>query len=236
MRRRLGWGMRICVSVLRPFARLVTRQDWRGAENIPKSGGCVIVTNHISEFDPVPVAHFVYDSGRVPRFLAKVEVFKLPVVGAILRNAGQIPVHRRSADAAKAYGAAVAAVENGECVVVYVEGTITRDPGLWPMVGRTGAARIALSTGCPVIPLAHWGAQDLLAPYARRPHLLPRKVVHMSVGPPVDLSDLTADAPTPTQLREATSRIIAAITAQLAVVRGETPPVEPFDMRAGGAA
>ena len=82
----------------------------------------------------------------------------------------------------------------GECVVVYPEGTITRDPDLWPMAGKSGAARIALATGCPVIPIGQWGAQDLLAPYAKKPDLFPRKPVTMKVGDPVDLSDLVGPA------------------------------------------
>ena len=103
------------------------------------------------------------------------------------RAAGQIPVERLSRNAVGAYDAAVAAVRDGECVVVYPEGTITRDPDLWPMVGKSGAARIALETGCPVIPVGQWGAQELLAPYAKKPNLFPRKRITMKVGDPVDL-------------------------------------------------
>ena len=84
----------------------------------------------------------------------------------------------------------MAAVQAGKCVVVYPEGTITRDPDLWPMVGKSGAARIALATGAPVVPIGQWGAQQLLAPYAKRPDLFPRKLITMKVGDPVDLSDL----------------------------------------------
>ena len=59
-------------------------------------------------------------------------------------------------------------MRDGECVVVYPEGTLTRDPDLWPMTGKSGAARIALETGCPVIPVGQWGAQELLPPYAKQ--------------------------------------------------------------------
>ena len=104
-----------------------------------------------------------------------------------MRAAGQIPVERASSTAVGAYDAAVAAVRAGECIVVYPEGTITRDPDLWPMVGKSGAARIALETGCPVIPVGQWGAQELLAPYAKKPDLFPRKTIHIVVGDPVDL-------------------------------------------------
>jgi 1-acyl-sn-glycerol-3-phosphate acyltransferase len=128
----------------------------------------------------------------------------------------------------------VDAVNKGEVVVVYPEGTITRDPGLWPMAGRTGAARIALSTGAPVIPVAQWGANHILAPYARWPHLLPRKTITMKAGDPVDLDDLRARPLTAETLREATDRIMDVVTALLADIREEKPPAVRFDPRTAG--
>ncbi len=233
-RRELGWAFGFCVFVLRRPLILLTRREWRGGEHIPRSGGCVLVTNHVSEFDPIPFGHFVYEHGRLPRFLGKAEVFRVPVVGAILRNAGQIPVDRMTSDATRAFSAAVDAVRQGECVVVYAEGTITRDPGLWPMVGKTGAARIALTTGCPVIPVAQWGPQEVLPPYARRPRLLPRKLMQMHAGAPVDLSSLQGFPLSPAAMREATDRIMADITALLEVVRRAKAPPARFDPRQAG--
>jgi 1-acyl-sn-glycerol-3-phosphate acyltransferase len=235
-RQKRGWAMALCVTVLRPLMMTLTERDWRGGENIPSEGGCVLAVNHVSEFDPVPYGHFVYDHRRLPRFLGKAEVFAVPILGRILRGAGQIPVYRKSSDASKAFSAAVDAVERGEAVVVYPEGTISRDPGLWPMVGRTGAARIALATDRPVIPCAQWGPQEILAPYARRPHLFPRKVMHMRAGPPVDLADLAEDGITTESLHVATARIMAAITSLLEDIRGETAPIERFDPRIAGVA
>ena len=156
-----------------------------------------MVFNHISEVDPLIAAHVLCDHGRLPRYLAKAGLFKNKFLGFFLRSAGQIPVERLSKNAAGAFDAAVAAVRAGECVVVYPEGTITRDPDLWPMVGKSGAARIALETRAPVIPIGQWGAQELLAPYARKPDLFPRKRITMKVGDPVDLSDLAAQEHTP---------------------------------------
>lgn len=231
-----GWAMSLCVALLRPPMTWITRRDWRGGEHIPAEGGCVLAANHVSEFDPLPFAHFVYDHGRLPRFLGKAEVFAVPVVGAILRNAGQIPVYRKSADASQAFSAAVAAVREGEAVVVYPEGTISKDPGLWPMVGKTGAARVALTTGCPVIPCAQWGPQEILAPYARRPRVFPRKEMRIRAGAPVDLDDLMGVAITPAVLADATSRIIDAITALVEDIRGEQAPPERFDPRKAGVA
>lgn len=228
-RQKRGWAFTFCVSIIRPLLILLTRRDWRGTEKVPSTGGCVLVVNHVSHLDPLTYAHFVYDTGRLPRYLAKAEVMDVPVLGAILKSAGQIPVYRQSRTASEAFRAASAAVEKGECVVVYPEGTITRDPGLWPMVGKTGAARIALSTGSPVIPTAQWGPQEMLAPYAKKPSLFPRKTMHVRVGDPVDLDDLRGQEPTPKVLREATSRIMAAVTGLLEDVREETAPATRFD-------
>jgi 1-acyl-sn-glycerol-3-phosphate acyltransferase len=229
-----GWALTLCIVVLRPLLLVVTRRDWRGQEKIPSTGGCVIAANHVSEFDPLATAHFVYDAGRWPRFLGKVEVFQVPVVGWILRRAGQIPVYRQSSDAVKAFSAAVAAVESGRCVIVYPEGTITRDPAAWPMVGKTGAARIALSTGCPLVPLAQWGPQQLLRPYDWRPRLLPRKLMQLQAGDPVDLSDLADQPITPELLKEAAERVMSAITRLLEDIRGESAPATRFDSKLHG--
>jgi 1-acyl-sn-glycerol-3-phosphate acyltransferase len=227
--------MALCVFVLRPLVMALTKRDWRGGKHIPAAGGCVLAVNHVSECDPVPFGHFVYDHGRLPRFLGKAEVFAVPVLGSILRSAGQIPVYRKSTDASKAFSAAVDAVRRGEAVVVYPEGTISRDPGLWPMVGKSGAARIALTTRCPIIPCAQWGPQEILAPYARRPRLFPRKLMRIRAGEPIDLPD-AADEMTNQALREATDQVMAAITALLEDIRGEAAPPERFDPRAAGVA
>jgi 1-acyl-sn-glycerol-3-phosphate acyltransferase len=223
-RRRIGFWYRLAVVVIKPLLLLFTKRDWRGTENIPTSGGFVTAVNHISYVDPLTYAHFQYDTGRVPRFLAKSGLFKIPFVGRVLAGAGQIPVYRDSADAALAFRAAVEAVEKGECVAVYPEGTITRDKTLWPMPGKTGAARIALTTGAPVIPVAQWGAHEILPPYGKRPRLLPRKTMHVLAGPPVDLDtfrgrELTADV-----LRGATDKIMEAVTELLVKLRDEPAP------------
>jgi len=233
-RRRLPFAYRFVVALLRPVLMVLTKRDWRGVENLPTSGGFVVTPNHLSHVDPLVFAHFLVDNERPPFFLGKEGVFRVPVVGAILRGAEQIPVYRNTGKAADAFRAAVAAIEEGKCVGVYPEGTLTRDPDLWPMVGKTGAARIALATRCPVIPVAQWGPQALLEPYAKRPKLFPRKTMHVTAGPPVDLSDLYDRPLTGALLREATDRIMAAITAQLEQIRGEQAPTERFDSRKHG--
>jgi 1-acyl-sn-glycerol-3-phosphate acyltransferase len=102
------------------------------------------------------------------------------------------------------------------------------------MVGRTGAARIALASGAPVVPVAQWGAHHLLYPYSAKPRLFPPTRIDMLVGDPVDLEDLRARPVTPETIHEATDRIMAAITALLEQVRGEKAPAERFDPRRAG--
>ncbi|QIG42315.1 1-acyl-sn-glycerol-3-phosphate acyltransferase [Nocardioides anomalus] len=228
---RRGWAWWIAVPIVKPLLLVTTRRRWLDGDKIPARGGFVLVLNHISEVDPLIVAHIVWDHGRIPRYLAKDGLFRNRFLGFFLRAAGQIPVYRASRNAIGAYDAAVQAVNDGQCVVVYPEGTLTRDPDLWPMVGKTGAARIALATGAPVIPIGQWGAQRVLAPYAKKPHLFPPSLITMKVGDPVDLSGLG-----PTEVNAATDRIMAAITALVADVRGEPAPLERFDPRTAGVA
>jgi len=229
-----GWAFSIAVAIIKPVLLATTRHDWIDGEKIPERGGFILVLNHISHIDPLTAAHLVYDHGRLPRYLAKSGLFRNKALAGFLGAAGQIPVERLSRNAAGAYDAAVRAVEQGECVVVYPEGTITRDPGMWPMTGKSGAARIALATGCPVIPVGQWGAQDLLAPYATTPHPFPRKKVTMKVGDPVDLSDLLDLPPSTAVTQQATDRIMAAVTALVEDIRQDRAPAERFDMRKAG--
>ena len=229
--RRIGFWYRLAEVLLRPILVMMSKRDWRGADHLPRTGGVVVVTNHVSHIDPLVFAHFLFDNGRLPRFLGKEVLFRVFFVGQVLRGAKQIPVYRESADASEAYRSAVAAVRAGECVAIYPEATLTRDPDLWPMVGKTGAARVALETGAPVIPIAQWGPQELLPPYAKRPHLFPRPTVHVWAGPPVDLAEFQGRPIDGPLLREVTERIMADVTALLEQIRGEKAPAVRFDMR-----
>ncbi len=213
---------------------MTTKHRWIDGEKIPAEGGVLLVANHISEVDPLTLAHLVWDHGRIPRYLAKAGLFKNKFLGVFFRSAGQIPVERASKNAVGAFDAAVAGVRAGKCLVVYPEGTITRDPDLWPMVGKSGAARIALETGAPVIPIGQWGAQHLLAPYAKKPDLFPRKLITMKVGDPVDLADLAGKEQDAAAVNEATDRIMAALTDLVEEVRGETAPELRFNPRTAG--
>ncbi len=234
LQQKRGWAFNVGVPILKPTLLAATSRTWIDGEKIPATGGCIVVFNHISHIDPLLAAHFVYDHGRLPRYLAKSGLFKNKALGGFLAAAGQIPVERLSRSAVGAYDAAVAAVRDGECVVVYPEGTLTRDPDLWPMVGKSGAARIALETGCPVIPVGQWGAHEVLPPYTKRPHVVPRHRVTMKAGDPVDLSDLVAQPRSLEVVNEATARIMAALTAIVGELRDEVPPADRYDPRKSG--
>lgn len=231
---RKGFWWRFIVSIVKPFLLVFTKRDWRGGENVPRTGGIVVVANHVSHFDPLTLGHYLHEHGRIPRYLAKASLFKIPVFGWIISSAGQIPVQRGSAEAAHAFEAAVEAVERGESAVFYPEGTITRDPDLWPMTGKTGAARVALTTGKPVIPIAQWGPQEVYAAYGHKIGLLPRKTMHMVACPPVDLSAYQDKPLTADLLHNATADIMAALAAGVGQLRGETPPAALYDVRTAG--
>ena len=217
--------------VVRPVLFASTRPDWRGTEHLPAEGGFIAAANHMTNVDPLTFAHFLYDNGFAPKVLAKSSLFGVPVVGPVLRATGQIPVYRNTVDAGKSLGAAVEAIAAGECVAVFPEGTLTREPDLWPMAGKTGVARLALTTRAPVIPVAQWGPHELLGRYAKLPRPIPRKRVTVVAGPQVDLDDLYGRPQEATVLREATERVMVAITGLLEEIRGEQAPAERFVMR-----
>jgi 1-acyl-sn-glycerol-3-phosphate acyltransferase len=231
---RANRAYRNVARLLRPLLYAIQRRDWRGTEHLPTGTGFIAAGNHMSNIDPVTFAHYLYDNGVAPKILAKSSLFTIPVVGWVLRSTGQIPVHRGTAEAGRSLSAAEEALAAGECVAVFPEGTLTRDPDLWPMVAKTGVARLALTSRVPVVPIAQWGPQDLLGRYSKRFRPIPAKKVIVLAGPPVDLTDLYERPLDAATLREATERVMAAITALLAEVRGETPPAQPYDMRRQG--
>ncbi len=221
-----GVWFSLAIDIVWPFLVLFTRFRVRGAEHLPKSGGVLVASNHLSFADPTTVTAYCLAAGRVPRYLAKASLWHTPVVGNVMRSGKHIPVYRGAPTASDAYRDAVGAVREGECVAIFPEATFTDHPDGWPMRGKTGIARIALETGVPVIPLANWGTHHLLPAKAMLPRGIPRKTVHLVAGPPVDLSDLETISAVPSReaLEEATKRIMAAITELLVEIRGEQPP------------
>lgn len=223
-RRRLGVWRRLAVVLVKPLMTVWTRRTWRGMEHLRGDGGVILVPNHISHADPLVVAHYIYDAGRWPRFLGKASVFRVPVVGWILHRCQQIPVERGTVEAVKSLDKLVAALAEGGAVVIYPEGTTTREPDLWPMKGKTGAARLALATGAPVVPIAMVGPERMFDPRTARFGLRPRTPVTVIAGPPVDLGRWAGATPTRPILEEMTDTIMLRIRDLVAEIRGGTPP------------
>lgn len=235
VRREKTFLWRFLAGIVIPFLHVVGRYRIQHLERIPPTGAFVLSANHYSNFDPLITAYAVWRAGRVPRYFAKASLFRVPVLGAILRATGQIPVQRAGAPktatsptSATSLAAAEQLTANGLAVIVYPEGTLTREPDLWPMRGKTGAVRIALEQDVPLIPAASWGVQRIMPRYGRL-SLFPRKDVDVLVGDPVDLSPWRGMPLTPAVLAEATEAVMAAITALLAQLRGETPPPGRWD-------
>ncbi len=221
------------VIVFRPLLHLLVRNKWEGQENIPKTGPVIIAPNHMSYADWGTDALFFYDAGRYPTFLIKSSAFKVKFIGKMLYGCGQIPVNRGAADAALALKQAELALAENAAVIIYPEGTATRDPGLWPMTAKTGVARLALATGAPVIPVARWGTQNVLPYGSKKVRLWPRQTVRTVAGKPVDLSAWAGQHTSAKALRAATDAIMKEVTALVAGLRQEDPPPVPWDPSQG---
>ncbi|MFM8192091.1 MAG: lysophospholipid acyltransferase family protein [Actinomycetota bacterium] len=220
---------RFGAAVLRPILNLIIKKDWRGSEKLPKSGAAIVVCNHLSYVDPLTFTHFLYNNGRAPRYLGKESVFRVPIIGTVIKGAGQIPVSRESKDAVKGLEHAIAVLKAGHLLGVYPEGTLTRDENLWPMRAKTGVARLALITGAPVYPCASWGPEKVLPPYSKKLRLFPRTKVSVLMGDPVDLSPWHGKQEDPVAIEEAADHIMDRITALLEILRNEKAPAERFD-------
>ena len=220
---------KICGAILIPLIRAITKRTWIGAENIPKTGAVIVANNHLSYFDVLNFAHFLFKNGRAPRFLGKVGVFKVPIIGRILLAAGQVPVERETPNASKAVDHAKLLLESGHLLRVYPEGTLSRDLDHWPMVAKTGLARLALSTNTPVIPVAQWGSHVMMPTYSKKLRLFPRTQITIIAGKPVDLSPWQGKADDPQALIEATAAVMRDITTLLEGIRGEKRPEVIFD-------
>lgn len=219
-------------GLVRPVMNAFIGHRWEGFDKLPD--GCIIVTNHMTEIDPFVVAHAIYSNGKYPRFLAKQSLLKLPVAGWLLKQTGQVPVDRGGAGAGASLEAATELLARGGVIGIYPEGTLTRDPDLWPMKGHTGAARLALKTGAPVVPVVHWGDQEFFPRYGKMIRPFPRKRATVKVGDPIDLSAFHGLPLTKKVLSEATEVIMSAITDEVKSLRGGTPPAQRWNPLAHG--
>lgn len=188
-------------------------------DRIPATGPAIVACNHISYLDPLTNGEAVVRAGRRPRFLAKEDLFRIPVVGRVLRGAGQIPVTRGARDRSS-LDRAVAALDRGEVVVVYPEGTVTkREDGL-PMEGKTGTVRLALQTGVPIIPMASWGSRAVWQKSGRGSLKFGRPI-WTTVGRALELPVVPAGQQAP--LRELTAEVMDAITGLVVDLRDRYP-------------
>jgi 1-acyl-sn-glycerol-3-phosphate acyltransferase len=231
---RVPWVWRfllfIAPAVVFPVCRL------RVSGEVPASlrhGPLILAANHVSPVDPFVMTAACRRAGLAPRFLATGGIFRAPVVGAVMRWSGHIRVERNSARVAQALPDAAAALAAGSVVLVYPEGRIGLDPWMWPERGKTGAARMAALSGAPVVPVAQWGAHEVL-PYTSPVGLAAslwravrrRPVVWVRFGEPVDLSGLTGSAGA--RAMRATRLIIEGIDRTLEPLRAGEPEVPRF--------
>ncbi|MBW9108320.1 1-acyl-sn-glycerol-3-phosphate acyltransferase [Microbacterium ureisolvens] len=218
-------------GLLVPLLSLLFKLEIEDGGKLPRDGAYVLAPNHMSEIDPLVVALAVWRLGRAPRFMAKESLFRVPVLGGVLRATGMVPVARTtSAAAARAtLEASETLVAHGRGVIVYPEGSLTREPNLWPMRGKTGAVRLALAGGIPVIPMAHWGSQQVLPRYGKLKLWPLRRRVRVIVGDPVDLSAYAGSASSQTALVEATDAVMADISSLLSQLRGEPAPAQRWN-------
>ncbi|MFC9919306.1 lysophospholipid acyltransferase family protein [Agromyces binzhouensis] len=227
-KRRPSFFWVLAVLVL-PIWSLGVKYRFHHPERMPQAGAFVLSPNHYSEIDPIVMGVASWHLGRLPRFLAKASLFKIPVAGWFLRRSGQIPVERAGSSSHAAIRAAEELVEKGRMVIVYPEGSLTRDPDLWPMRGKTGAVRIALERGIPVIPAAHWGTQQIMPRYAKKVSFFPRKTVDVIIGEPLDLSAYEGKPLDQATLLAATNDLMNAIAALVGELRDQPPPAERWD-------
>jgi 1-acyl-sn-glycerol-3-phosphate acyltransferase len=206
----------VCLPPLRFWFRL----SHEHLDRIPSRGPAIIACNHISYLDPLTNGDAVVRTGRRPRFLAKEDLFRIPVVGRVLRDAGQIPVSRGTTRDGSSLDRAVTALGRGEVIVVYPEGTVTRREDGLPMEGKTGVVRLAVATGVPITPMASWGSQAVWQKSGKGSLRFGRPI-WTTVGEPIDL-------PIPPEgeqaaLRELTAQVMSAITQLVVELRDRYP-------------
>lgn len=211
-----------------PGLRYYFKWHLEGLENIPKDGPAIVASNHLSYLDGLSVAFAVNRAGRRPRFLAKSGLFKVPVVGAALKAIGQIPVVRGTREAPQSLNHAEDALNRGEVVVIFIEGTTSTTPDLALGKPKTGTARIALATGKEIIPCATWGGQWIWTKHLGV-HLRPRQEVWVRFGAPVSVAPWDGRENEREAWQEVSDVVMERIAGMLAELRVAKPwtPQEP---------
>lgn len=225
---------KLVAAVVLPIFGAMTTVRVRNPEALPAEGPFVLAPNHYSEIDPIIMGIATWKAGRAPHFMAKASLWKIPVLRPILNGLKQIPVYRdRGSRTGGTMEAAAKVVENQGAVIVYPEGSLTRDPDLWPMRGKNGAVRLAKAANIPLIPAAHWGTQRLMPRYGRGIRPFPRKRIDVVFGDPLDLSDVT-DGQNQAQVTRATEKLMSEIAKLAGELRGVEPPEKRWDPSSAG--
>ncbi|HEX4221020.1 MAG TPA: lysophospholipid acyltransferase family protein [Pseudonocardiaceae bacterium] len=228
-RERSGGWVWFAATFFYPLTRLLAKRINIGTERMPARGPVILVMNHISHLDPVYDAVFVHKLRRTPRFLAKSSLWDKPLVKQVMTGTGQIPVFRGSMMARESLKHASDALAKGGVVIVYPEGTITRDPQGWPMSSRTGVGWLTLDNldkDVLVLPTARWGTLSILDIYKKKYRVFPRARISTTIGEPVDLSKYKGQPVTNGLAREVTDLLMHKVNDLLGEIRGETPPAE----------
>ncbi|AZI59548.1 1-acyl-sn-glycerol-3-phosphate acyltransferase [Nakamurella antarctica] len=222
--------IRVCKAIFYCVTAILGRRIFLGGEQLQRPGGILLVGNHISHLDPVYNAVFVRKSGRWPHFMAKSSLWKVPVVGKALTGTQQIPVERNVGAGQEVLAAAIASMEQGKVVVIYPEGTITRDPEFWPMKPKAGVALLALSGDITVLPMATWGTQRVFVPYIKKGKFkpFPRKDITVKIGEPLDLSAYQGKPIDSRAIRDVSFLIMGAVKDLVAELRTEPAPAGFF--------
>lgn len=225
-------------SLVLPLWSLMVKYRFTPQSRIPQQGPFILSPNHYSEIDPIVIGAMTWHMGRLPRFMAKASLFKIPVVKWLLNASDQIPVDRTgivgTAKNGNPMGAAAQLIEREAGVIIYPEGSLTRDPDLWPMRGKTGAIRLALESGIPIYPVAHWGTHELMPRYGKTIRPFPRKRIDISIGEPLDLSEFAGKPVDQKTVTAATEKLMNEIARLLGELRGEEPPAERWNPSAKG--
>lgn len=228
---------RIIAVLVLPIFTAMVKLRIRPGSRLPATGPFILAPNHYSEIDPIVMGVVVWKLTRVPRFLAKASLFRVPLLGWLLRYTGQIPVEREAgAKLGEPLKAAARLVEKGQGVIVYPEGTLTMDPDYWPMEGKSGAVRMALEQNIPLYPAAHWGTHNWMGHYAKTIRVIPRTRIDVAIGEAMDLSAYRDRPMTREILAEATEELMTRIAELVGQLRGEHPPAELFRRSAQGSA
>lgn len=227
---------RVIAGLVLPIFGTMVELRIRPGSSLPRQGPFILSPNHYSEIDPIVMGVVVWKLRRTPRFLAKASLFKVPGLSWLLRVTGQIPVEREAgARLGEPLKAATLLAQRGQGVIVYPEGTLTKDPDLWPMTGKSGAVRMALEQDIPLYPAAHWGTHNWMGHYARKIRLFPRTAIDAVVGEPLDLSRFEGKPLTKELLTEATEVLMREIARLVGSLRDEKPPKKLWDSSTRGS-